>query len=242
MTATVAAASGGLRLCGDIAAVLRPAPADVQHLTDAARHAAGRLDQLASWLDGLRHDGAALRTVAERSYWHPNGFAKLVLHTDVDHKIRLHVWPAGKDRLGESNPHSHRWPFASTVVAGGGLCMVEYVEAATGRRYERYRYGGDPTNRAALVADGDARLARRAGLHNRLGGVYSCDTDVVHTVAPVGHALTATLVVQGPQRTRSTVVYRRPGLGDEQPNGVLTESDLLSLTDAVLAAYAGERP
>lgn len=242
MTATVAATSGGLRLCAGIAASLRPAPVDVHHLTDAARHAAGRLDDLASWLDGLRHDEAALRTVAERSYWHPNGFAKLVLHTDVDHKIRLHVWPAGEGRIGESNPHSHRWPFASTVIVGGGLHMEEYAEAVTGRRHERYRYGADPADRAALVADGDAHLTRLRSLHNHRGGVYSCDTDIVHTVAPVGDALTATLVVQGPQRTRSTVVYRRPGLGDDQPNGDLTESDLLSLTDAVLAAYAGGRP
>lgn len=240
MTAPVAALSGGLRLCGDVAAVLRPAPVDVRHLSEAARHVAARLDDLASWLDELRPDAAAVRTIAERSYWHPNGFAKLVLHTDPDFKLRLHVWPAGEGRLGESNPHSHRWPFASTVVAGGGLHMVEYTESETrGYRYDRYRYGADPADRAALVAAGTARLTRVRSLHNGYGGVYSCDTDVVHTVAPIGAALTATLVVQGPQRTPSTVVYRRPGLGDDQPNGVLTESDLLSLTGDVLAAYRG---
>ncbi|HEX3650045.1 MAG TPA: hypothetical protein VHV49_16575 [Pseudonocardiaceae bacterium] len=218
----------------------RPAPDDVKHLSEAARHVAGHLDDLASWLDELRNDEAAVRTVAERSYWHPNGFAKLVLHTEPDHRLRLHVWPAGDGRLGESNPHSHRWPFASTVVTGGGLHMVEYTESATrGRRYDRYRYGADPADRAALLADGDARLTRVRSLHNRPGGVYSCDTDVVHTVAPIGAALTATVVVQGPQRTPSTVVYRWPGLGDDQPNGVLTEADVLSLTGAVLAGYRG---
>lgn len=242
MTATVAASAGGLRLCAGIAASLRPARVDVHHLTDAARHAAGRLDDLASWLDELRHEEAAVRTVAERSYWHPNGFAKLVLHTDVDHRIRLHVWPAGEGRLGESNPHSHRWPFASTVVVGGGLHIVEYAEAETGRRHDRYRYGADPADRAALVADGTARLARLRQLHNRLGGVYPCEIDVVHTVVPIGAALTATLVVQGPRRTRDTVVYRPSGLGDDQPNGVLTESDLRCLIDNVLAEYLGGRP
>lgn len=242
MTAPVAALSGGLRLCGDIAAAPRPAPVDVHHLTAAAQHAADHLENLASWLDDLRHDTAAVRSIAERSYWHPNGFAKLVLHTDVDHKLRLHVWPAGVGRLGESNPHSHRWDFASTVVAGAGLHMVEYTESDTrGSHYDRYRYGADPADRAALVAAGSARLARLRSLHNRFGGVYSCDTDVVHTVAPIGDALTATLVVQGPQRTSSTVVYRPPGLGGDQPNGALTESDVRSLTGDVLAAYRGSR-
>jgi hypothetical protein len=242
MTAMVAAPAGGLRLCDGIAATLRPAPADVHHLTAAARHAADRLDDLASWLAELRYDDDALRTIAERSYWHPNGFAKLVLHTDTDHRLRLHVWPAGEGRVGESNPHSHRWPFASTVLVGRGLHMVEYAEATTGRGFDRYRYGADPADRSALVADGSARLTKLRSRHNHVGGVYSCDIDVVHTVAPIGAGVTATFVVQGPRRTEDTVVYRPPGLGDDQPNGVLTEQDLLALIDDVLVGYQGGRP
>jgi len=241
VSSTLAAACGGLRFPAGVVGPLTPREIDVTALRAAACHVADDLDVFARWLAGLRENDAQVRDIAVRSYWHPNGFAKLVLHADpaTGCKLRLHVWPAatGGPRLGESNPHSHRWDFASTVVAGNGLDMVEYQEtAALGARYDRYRYGADPNDPAALAPEGPARLATVATPQVTLGQIYSCDTTVVHTVAPIGLALTATLVIQGPQRSPSTVVYRAPGLGADQPNRVLTEPDLRALTGAVLAA------
>src|SRR5438552_2883438 len=76
---------------------------------------AGNRNALAAWLAGF-DDPDRAEPVARCSYWHHNGFAKLVLRIADDHRVRLHVWPAGENRLGESNPHGHRWNFASTVV------------------------------------------------------------------------------------------------------------------------------
>jgi hypothetical protein len=221
--------------------------AGVAALVAALRRVVAEPAGCLGWLDGLRRDDAAVAAIATRSYWHPNGFAKLILHAGAGAgagagvRIRLHVWPAaGAPRLGESNPHSHRWEFASTVLAGGGLDMVEYVETGTGGdAYVRHRYGADPTDRAALLRDGPVRLRPVRTPRVRLGGVYSCTTDVVHTVAPVGTGLTATLVFQGPQRTPSTVVYREPGLGDDQPNSPLTQREVRGLVGAVLDARNG---
>jgi hypothetical protein len=114
--------------------------------------------------------------------------------------------------------------------------MVEYKEnAQRGKLHTRYRYGGDPSNPAALRPDGDARLLRTNSPHVRPGQVYSCDTEVVHTVVPIAAGLTATLVVQGPHRSRSTVVYCEPGQSEDQPNGKLSESDFRRLVRSVLA-------
>jgi hypothetical protein len=214
-----------------------PGTADLE---GAVRRVVAAPEGCLRWLDRLRSDTAEVATVAARSYWHPNGFAKLILHPGPAVRIRLHVWPAAAGvRLGESNPHSHRWEFASTVLAGGGLDMVEYAETATGGTpYARYRYGADPTDRAALRRDGLVRLVPVRTPVARPGAVYSCDTTVVHTVAPVGAALTATLVFQGPQRTPSTVVYRDPALGDDQPNVPLTPTEARVLLTAVLTARA----
>lgn len=214
-----------------------PGPAELE---DAVRRVVAAPEGCLRWLAGLRWDAAEVAAVAARSYWHPNGFAKLVLHPGPALRIRLHVWPAADGvRLGESNPHSHRWEFASTVLAGGGLDMVEYAETGTGGSpYVRYRYGADPADRAALRRDGPVRLVPVRTPVARLGAVYSCDTAVVHTVAPVGAGLTATLVFQGPQRTPSTVVYREPGLGDDQPNLPLTPAEADGLLAGVLAARA----
>jgi hypothetical protein len=235
--------SGGRRFCAGMVGLIESRTIDVAALRGAACQIADRLDEFALWLAELREDDTQVRAITARSYWHPNGFAKLVLPSESTRcKLRLHVWSAANrgPRLGESNPHSHRWEFASTVVAGDGLHMVEYEETRdAGSEYERFRYGADQNDPAALLPAGSARLAVTATPPVQWGQIYSCDTTVVHTVAPIGDDLTATLVVQGPPRSSSTVVYRTPGLGADQPNGVLTESDFRTLTDAVLTAYTG---
>jgi hypothetical protein len=218
-----------------------PRPADLER---ALRAVVAAPSPCLRWLDGLRRDVAAIAGIADRSYWHPNGFAKLILHPGPELRIRLHVWPAVDAaatgvRLGESNPHSHRWEFASTVLAGGGLDMIEYAETGTeGLPYNRFRYGADPADRAALVSDGLVRLRVVGRPTARPGQVYSCDTAVVHTVTPVGTGLTATLVFQGPQRTSSTVVYRELELGDDQPNRPLSPAEAVHLIGAVLSTRA----
>lgn len=219
-----------------VAAELALRGSTVDGLTHAARLLAGDPGAVAAWLDELVEGPVA--DMARRSYWHPNGFAKLVLHvsSEPEFRIRLHVWPeADSQLLGESNPHSHRWDFASTVVAGVGLHMAQYVETECGGKpYDRYRYGVDPADPAALLRDGDARLARKSSPHVRFGGVYSCDIDVVHTVVPIGSGLTATLVVQGPHRSPSTRVYCLPGSDADQPNRELSEEDFRLLVKNVV--------
>jgi hypothetical protein len=209
-------------------------------LAAAAEHVRAARGEFAGWLRDLAADEAAATEIAKRSYWHPNGFAKLVLHTGVEpeFRVRLHVWPRSEQpSRGESNPHSHRWEFASHVLTGAGMHMVEFAETAgRGRPFRRYRYGTDPANPAALVADGEVRLERRAVPHAQRGDVYTCDTAVVHTVRPIDAGLTATVVIQGPRRTPTTVVYCEPGESDDQPNTVLTGGGFHELVTAVLAS------
>ncbi len=218
--------------------------AGLVQLEKAAKHIRTDRRGFAAWLRGLVADEAAVADVAKRSYWHPNGFAKIVLHTGLapEFRVRLHVWPRGKTpSRGESNPHSHRWEFASYVLTGTGMHMVDFAETTEGGRpYRRYRYGTDPANPAALVADGEVRLKRRGAPHVHGGDVYTCDTAVVHTVRPIDAGLTATVVVQGPRRTPTTVVYCEPGESDDQPNVELSGEDFVRLVSEVLSTLENE--
>jgi hypothetical protein len=154
---------------------------------------------LTKWLRSLSGED-----VAAQSYWHKNGFAKLVLHAD-EFRIRMHVWPAGKGRLGESDPHGHRWNFASTVLCGDGLETEEFRESANGHPYVRHRYiGGGVRGLRACGAVGLERISRAVV---GLGEHHTVDTSVIHTVRPVGEALVATLVVQSRMLTDDTAVY-----------------------------------
>ncbi|WIY02137.1 hypothetical protein QRX60_50505 [Amycolatopsis mongoliensis] len=211
----------------------------LDQLRATAEYIRAHRGEFAEWLRDLADAPTAVAEIAKRSYWHPNGFAKIVLHTGVEpeFRVRLHVWPRSETvSRGESNPHSHRWEFASHVLTGTGMHMVEFAETADGGKpFRRYRYGADPANPAALVADGEVRLRRRASPHVQSGDVYTCDTSIVHTVRPVDAGLTATVVVQGPRRTSTTVVYCEPGESDDQPNFDLTRADFEELVTTVLA-------
>jgi hypothetical protein len=219
----------------------RPGLAQLQA---GAEHVRANRLSFAAWLRDLVADKAAVSEIAKRSYWHPNGFAKIVLHTaaEPEFRIRLHVWPRSETpSRGESNPHSHRWEFASYVLIGTGMHMVEFAETAeAGKPYRRHRYGTDSANSAALVADGEVRLKRRGVPHVQGGDVYTCDTSVVHTVRPIDAGLTATVVVEGPRRTPTTAVYCEPGESDDQPDFDLSEADLGALVTAVLASLDSE--
>jgi hypothetical protein len=194
------------------------------------------LDQraLSGWLRSFDDPNRAFE-LARRSYWHPNGFAKLVIQTNQVHKIRLHVWPAGENRPVDSNPHGHRWNFASTVLGGDGLQATHYIEAETGTEYERYLYAGGNVA-GALTHVRTVRLAESNVRVLRAGDRYTLDTSVVHTVRPLGTALVATLVVQGVACLDSAPVYGRPGVDVDEPGRAISADEVRGLIREVLAA------
>ncbi len=186
---------------------------------------------LRAWLTSIVHDSAVRAPVTEASYWHVNGFAKLILHSTDVFRIRLHVWPRVPGRRGETDPHSHRWAFASTVLTGAGLSITEHVEVEAGFPFIRYCYDGRrlvPSGRALL----DSGTTRTVHTRER----YTTDTDIVHTVTPLGDDLIATLVVQGPHVQDTTVVYG-PLTGElmDAPGKAIDDMDVQRLVAAVLA-------
>jgi hypothetical protein len=166
---------------------------------------------LSAWLSWLASDSIQRAHITRASYWHTNGFAKLVLHNATHFRIRLHVWPAGDKRLGESDPHSHRWSFASAVLTGDGIAISEQREAATGIPHTRYLYDGRKlaTDRCVQLCDVGSFIVAK-------DDHYATQTTTIHTVGPVGRDLVATLVLQGPHTSSSTHVYRP--LGTPAPN------------------------
>ena len=195
---------------------------------------------LAVLLANLRHSPEALEEVARRSYWHSNGFAKIVLDADDDpegRKLRLHIWPAatdGESPRGESDPHGHRWDFASSVLVGEGFEVVEYdVVERDGELYGGYEYNP----RSSWGLRGGIEMLLRPGVvrFRPRGDVYRCGTEIVHTVEPLGRGFAATLVVQGRVARSSTWVYRRRWSSYTRPLA-LQPAELGGLLDLVLDA------
>jgi hypothetical protein len=145
--------------------------------------------------------------IAARSYWHPNGFAKLVL---ADHpqtgQVRLHVWP---EVPADHDIHGHAWDYKSTTVTGE-LIEVTYREARDGEGWPMWRHSysgvgnrrfsfGDPT--PVRIAESGETLVHSAGSDS--GG----RPDHVHRFF-ASKAPAATLIRVGPVLRRSSSVYR----------------------------------
>ncbi|WP_433290771.1 hypothetical protein ACQPZQ_00255 [Pseudonocardia sp. CA-142604] len=192
---------------------------------------------LAAWLISFDDEERAARCAA-RSYWHPNGFAKLVLHATPDFRIRLHIWPEGTGRRGEPNPHSHRWDFASSVLGGDGLVNAEYEESTDGAPFHRHRYTGGGID-AVLISDVPTGLTGTKKRTISTHEIYDVTTDVIHTIEPLGTSLVATLLVQGPPKMESTLVYCAPGQQADQPGIPISADDVRKLVRDMLNAPDG---
>jgi hypothetical protein len=83
------------------------------------------VDRLRLELHRLCGDAGRLEAVAEASYVHGNGFAKIVLARSGGRALRLHVATGS----AEENIHDHRWSFASKVLFGA-MTNVLFEDAA----------------------------------------------------------------------------------------------------------------
>jgi hypothetical protein len=172
--------------------------------------------------------------VAARSYWHPNGFIKLVLEQrDGWGQLRLHVWPEPTD---DDDVHDHAWQYESVVV-DGDLREIRYREVEdpeSGVPMWRHSYGMtghreftlcDPVRVA--VAANPVPLDWHTG--DRSGGAPGHVHRFFAVTAP-----TVTMLRVGPIRTPFSHVYR----ADATPQPVLaprptTWSDVAEWVDHV---------
>ena len=227
-----------------------------QHALDHLADLHGELQRNRAQLSDLHRTAMALRNdpdvlrrslislddndvlvVARRSYSHPNGFAKIVLHIGGGYGIRLHVWhPKAGLWISDAHPHGHRWEFASWIVAGG-LSEITFTEAAEGEeRYHRCEYRRDHEGEGILTADRPARLRVLRQTVRRAGAVYVCSRTRVHTVTPTGRDLVASLVLQGPRSFEPTPVYLQPGEEPVHEEQQLSPDELRKLLAEVVAA------
>jgi hypothetical protein len=167
--------------------------------------------------------------LGRNAYWHSNGFAKIKIIETPGFCLRLHIWPPGEHRLGEVDPHDHRWEFASWVAIGAGIqerrFEVVVDDDSRGMTYTRYAYGR-ADGASYLRREGPSRLRETSVFKREPGHVYSCPPDVLHTVAPIGDGLVATVVLQGPLLEKSTVVYRCPERNGAALQDPISEQEL----------------
>lgn len=173
-----------------------------------------------------QHDDVYLQQLyAARSYWHGNGFLKVVL-LDKGYKLRLHIWFAGTSC--EENIHSHRWGFASHVLTGTlkselwadaandelhtstlsisahkGASSKSHRHQETQRHACEYRYTAKHQHERHTIEAhkqliGTARLQKLQNIAQSAGASYVMTPSQLHRINHPGQELVATIICTAP--------------------------------------------
>lgn len=202
----------------------------------------GRRPRLSADLRRIDWSRTLQDEIAARSYWHPNGFVKLVLEQHrYDGQLRLHVWPAVP---AIEDIHGHGWSYESVVV-GGAVTEIPYAEtdAETGTPMWRHTYGqtghrqfamADPVP-VRVVESGETRVLRTG---DRSGG----GPQHVHRFFAV-EAPAATMLRVGPVVHRQSNVYREdavpPQIVRPRPTTRADVAEWLAVVGEMVAAAGG---
>jgi hypothetical protein len=190
-------------------------------------------DRLAHTLAAILESAGQREEIAGRSYWHPNGFAKLVLADQAKRgQLRLHVWPEVR---ADDDVHGHSW-FYESVVLTGEVTERVYQEAAAGEGRTMWRHSYDRVgHRRYTFADPvEVQLAEAEPEHvYRAGAESGGDLARVHRFF-ASSAPAATLLRVGPVVDPTSHVYRTtaepPHLVTPRPT---TRAEVCTLIDLV---------
>jgi hypothetical protein len=152
-------------------------------------------DTLRLLLAQLLRSEQALASIQARSYYHHNGFRKLVLLQNKAFKLRLHLWEARSEHHHE-NIHDHRWNFASALLAGSFKTVI-WEEDAQGPEV-RLDCTYTPARNGSVYAvreNGKVRLREQATLMLGAGDVYYMPASTLHQVTDPGAGATRTLML-----------------------------------------------
>ena len=163
------------------------------------------------------------KEVASRSYFHYNGFDKIVLLSpeSLAYKLRLHIWwPSDKAHI--ENVHNHDWDFGSFMLAGSYI-FQEFQQSSNGLELYHYRY--TPPNEKAFYSMefvGTKKLSCTFEANLLKGTFYTLSHYVYHCVVSDPTKLTATLMLHGPKKNSNVEVFSynpidNPNIIDAEP-------------------------
>jgi hypothetical protein len=156
-------------------------------------------------LDQLNPQEASLDSMLNH---HANGMDYLCLHRSPQLTVKLYLLhDAGNENNGWLvNPHSHRYSFESTVLAGA----IRHIRfrRQRGREWQEHRYNPD---RKAMKPGQHVGLDWQADLH-RPGSSYFVDPTEIHTLQVVEEAGPTLIALhQFADVKEDTELYLRPG-------------------------------
>lgn len=209
------------------------------------------LASITTLISSLIQSPELLAKIAARSYWHGNGFLKVVL-LDQGYKLRLHIWFAGTSC--EENIHSHRWGFASHVLTGSLKSELWADAANDDLSASRCTSKTGPANSRALTLQtkeyvytakhqsghtpvpahkkfiGTACLQKLQDITQTAGASYLMTPDQLHRINHPGQELVATIICTSPTQVLTNRLFPTLANPNLQPANLSAEELKHALT------------
>lgn len=164
----------------------------------------------------IRDDASLIESIAKSSYFHDNGFAKIVLKQSdsFPNEIRLHLWhPNVPTYLPEGtmgNIHNHSSEFHSMVLFGEALEEIfEETKEANEQTFDvtKYSCGSRGENSEySMIKKYNCQLKLIDKINLKPGDFHALNFSVLHKIAPRSNEL-ATLFIQGSRKQTGTIAY-----------------------------------
>lgn len=236
---------------------------DIRSNDDSLTLLAERLSQhchlasITTLLSSIIQSPKLLAEIAARSYWHGNGFLKVVL-LDQGYKLRLHIWFAGT--ACEENIHSHRWGFASHVLTGSlkselwtdaandDLISMPFSQTSTPAhasasmlQAEEYIYTAKHQNGSTSILArkqfvGTTCLQKLQNVTQTAGASYVMTPDQLHRINHPGQELVATIICTAPTQVLTNRLFPTIAEPNLQPVN-LSANELMSALSRYLDYY-----
>ncbi|UOP05016.1 hypothetical protein [Conchiformibius kuhniae] len=173
-----------------------------------------------------------LNALAARSYFHGNGFLKIVLLEHRCYKLRLHIW--FPNAICEENIHNHCWHFASHILYGALKTELwQDVKHDTPcphavQMFDEYRYLAKTPNSPPTIKNlGQTQLFKQQDITHHAGESYTMPCNQLHRINKTSGNMVATIMCTVPVRKHNRLF----------PNGKSPEIVPTYLSAPELALY-----
>jgi len=172
---------------------------------------------LAGLLNSAVSDPDWFSQIQKASYYHRNGFDKLVLLEGENFKLRLHHFRPGCGILPSENVHDHRWPFASSVIAGRLRMRLLEPQPNGELPVFEYRYHSDKSSGTyQCVPIGFCGLVQTDYIIYETGTHYFMPTTILHQIVYQTGEEALTLVLTGKPERNTCRLYSMGMMQEEE--------------------------
>jgi len=153
-----------------------------------------------------------LNKMLKSSYYHKNGFDKIVLLQSNSFKIRIHNFDP--IYIGDKNIHDHRWLFGSTILKGSfEMSLYDESNYEGEKRFKNtYESSGKVTN------DGYVYLKERENLLIHRGMSYFMPTEELHDIKGISNSGAISLMMTGISQKTTCKLYSASKIYDSGKN------------------------